>query len=73
MIAKLKLRWVAIRRLIGRSYDEYSDMPLPDRFIGLFLGVFVGFIFVIFAPILFLTVPIWGIPYLIIKHFSGGK
>ena len=70
---KLKLWCESVRRMIRNSYDECHEMPLPDRFIGLFLGAFVVFIFMIFAPILFLMVPIWGIPYLIIKHFRGGK
>lgn len=65
----MKVYQKKIRPKVIDALDEDSHMPFLERIVFIFIGVSAALvsIFLIF-PMLFATVPIWGIPYMIWKN-----
>lgn len=56
-----------VNNLIEDAFYEYSSITTFERAAGLFLGVAKAICFVLKYIILFVTAPIWCIPFLIFK------
>lgn len=60
------------RELMGKSLDDDPESVL-DGILGSFLVVVCTLFILIVGAVLLATVPIWGLPYLLIKSYGSKK
>ena len=64
----MKVYQKKIRPKVNDAFDEDSHMPFLERIVFIYIGVSAALVFVcLIIPVLFATVPIWGIPYMVWK------
>lgn len=65
----MKVYQKKIRQKVIDAFDENSHMPFLERIVFIFIGVNGAFVSAcLIIPVLFATVPIWGIPYMVWKN-----
>ena len=68
---KMKLIDTA-RKMMGKSLDDDPESVL-DGILGSFLVVVCTVFVLIVGAVMLITVPIWGLPYLLIKSYWSKK
>lgn len=70
----MKVYQKKIRPKVNDAFDEDSHMPFLERIVFIYIGVSAALVFVsLIIPVLFATVPIWGIPYMVWKNRMNNK
>lgn len=70
----MKIYQKSIRPIVEDAFDENSHMPFLERIFFIYIGVCAAIVCIfLIIPVLFATVPIWGIPYMVWKNRMNNK